>query len=80
MAIPQPTGSTIKKSVTLRRSLAEEVEARTGPRGFSHFVDQAVEYGLALLKAQEIVEDHESRGTPLSETDLEAARRAWRGK
>ncbi|MER6831753.1 hypothetical protein ABT352_37590 [Streptosporangium sp. NPDC000563] len=80
MAMPQPVDPTVKKSVTLRRSVAEEVESRTGPRGFSHFVDQSVEYGLALLKAQEIVEDHETRIAPLSEADLEEARRAWHGE
>ncbi|MFD8529249.1 hypothetical protein ACFV0L_17710 [Streptosporangium canum] len=80
MALPRPADPTIKKSVTLRRSVAEEGETRTGPRGFSHFVDQAVEYGLALLKAQEVVEDHESRVAPLTEADLDEARRSWHGE
>jgi hypothetical protein len=80
MAMPQPTDPTIKKSVTLRRSLAEEIESRTGPRGFSRFVDQAAEYGLALLKAEEIVADHERRVGPLSEEAMEEARRAWSGE
>ncbi|WP_327583898.1 hypothetical protein OHA25_50125 [Nonomuraea sp. NBC_00507] len=43
MALTPPTDPTIKKSVTLRRSLAEEIESRTGPQGFSRFVDQAAE-------------------------------------
>lgn len=80
MAMPQPSDPTIKKSVTLRRSLAEEIENRTGPRGFSRFVDQAAEYGLALLKAQEIVTDHERRLGPLSDEVMEEARRAWSGE
>ncbi len=80
MAFPQPVDPTVKKSVTLRRSLAEEIESRTGPRGFSHFVDQAAEYGLALLKAEEIVADHERRVGPLSDEVMEEARRAWSGE
>ncbi|MEU8380275.1 hypothetical protein [Streptosporangium sp. NPDC048865] len=52
------------------------MESRTGPRGFSRFVHRSVEYGLALSKAQEIVEDYETRVAPLSEADLEEARRA----
>jgi hypothetical protein len=80
MAFPQPADPTVKKSVTLRRSLAEEIESRTGPRGFSHFVDQAAEYGLALLKAEEIVADHERRIGPLSDDVMEEARLAWSGE
>ncbi len=80
MALSQPDDPTVKKSVTLRRSLAEEIERRTGPRGFSRFVDQAAEYGLALLKAEEIVADHERRAGPLSEEVMEEARRAWSGE
>lgn len=66
--------------MTLRRSLAEEIELRTGPHGFSRFVDQAAEYGLALLKAQELVADHERRAGPLSDGVMEEARRAWSGE
>ncbi|MEU8172076.1 hypothetical protein AB0C14_04315 [Microbispora hainanensis] len=80
MAMPEPVDPTVKKSVTIRRSLAEEVESRTGTRGFSQFVDQAVEYGLALVKAQEIVTDHERRVGPLSDEVMEEARRAWAGE
>lgn len=70
---------TVKKSVTLRRSVVEEIEERTGARGFSSFVDAAAEHWLALLKAQEIVDDHERRVGPLSDEALEEARRAWHG-
>lgn len=80
MAFPQPADPTVKKSVTLRRSLAEEIESRTGPRGFSHFVDQAAGYGLALLKAEEIVADHERRVGSLSDEAMEEARLAWSGE
>ncbi|MBX6385361.1 MAG: hypothetical protein IRZ07_20705 [Microbispora sp.] len=71
---------TVRKSVTLRRRLVEEVESRTGARGFSKFVDQAVEYGLALLKAQEIVTDHEHRAGLLPDEVVGEARRARAGE
>jgi hypothetical protein len=71
---PDPT---VKKSVTLRRSLAEQIEERTGPRGFSSFIDQAAEHALALLKAQEIIDDYEAEHGPISDEALERARRAW---
>jgi hypothetical protein len=80
MAFPQPVDPTVKKSVTLRRSLAEEIESRTDPREFSHFADQAAEYGLALLKAEEIVADHERRVGPLSDEVMQETRRAWSGE
>ncbi|MFD8793717.1 hypothetical protein [Streptomyces vinaceus] len=72
--------TTVKKSVTIRRSIAEQIEERAGAGGFSRFVDAAAEHWLALLKAQEIVEDHVRRNGPLSEDVLEEARRAWRGE
>lgn len=71
--------TTVKKSITIRRSLAQEIEERAGTRGFSRFVDAAAEHWLALLKAQEIVEDHERHFGPLTQVELEEARRAWRG-
>ncbi|MEO3755925.1 hypothetical protein [Streptomyces sp. B6B3] len=72
--------TTVKKSVTLRRSLAQEIEERAGARGFSRFIDAAAEHWLALLKAQEIVAEHEREFGSLAPEDLDAARRAWRGE
>jgi hypothetical protein len=72
--------TTVKKSVTLRRSLAREIEQRAGARGFSRFIDEAAEHWLALLRAQEIVEEHEHRFGPLTQEELDEARRAWRGE
>ena len=80
MTFPQPVDPTVKKSVALRRSLAEEIESRTDPREFSHFADQVAEYGLALLEAEEIVADHERRVGPLSDEVMQEARRAWSGE
>lgn len=75
-----PHDTTVKKSVTLRRSVAEEIEARTGSRGFSAFMDTAAEHWLALLKAGEIIDDFETRNPPLTTEELEKARQAWHGR
>ncbi|PJE95677.1 hypothetical protein CUT44_22210 [Streptomyces carminius] len=75
-----PRETTVKKSITLRRSVVEEIEERAGARGFSNFIDAAAEHWLALLRAREIVEEHEHRVGPLPKEALEEARRAWRGE
>ncbi|MGY1454192.1 hypothetical protein [Streptomyces sp. SS8] len=77
---PRTHETTVKKSITLRRSVAEEIEERAGARGFSSFIDAAAEHWLALLRAQEIVDDHERRTGPLPDAALDDARRAWRGE
>lgn len=77
---PRASDPTVKKSVTLRRSLAEEIEARTGARGFSSFLDMAAERHLALLKAQEIVDDHTTRLGEFTAEELAEAEAAWRGE
>ncbi len=73
-------GTTVKKSVTLRETVVEEIEARTGTRGFSQFLDAAAERYLALLKAQEIIDDHTMRHGPFTEEELADAEAAWRGE
>ena len=73
-------GKTVKKSVTLRETVVEEIEARTGVRGFSQFLDAAAERHLALLKAQEIVDDHTARHGEFTDQELAEAESAWRGE
>ncbi|MEU8796156.1 hypothetical protein [Spirillospora sp. NPDC048819] len=73
-------GKTVKKSVTLRESVVEQIEARTGARGFSEFLDAAAERHLALLKAQEIVDDHVTRHGEFAQEELAEAEAAWRGE
>jgi hypothetical protein len=73
-------GNTVKKSVTLRESVVEEIEARTGSRGFSEFLDAAAERHLALLKAQEILSEHTSRKGEFTDDELAEAQAAWRGE
>ncbi|MFF0216653.1 hypothetical protein [Streptomyces vinaceus] len=72
--------TTVKKSVTIRRSIAEQIEERAGAGGFSSFVDAAAEHWLALLKAQEIVEDYERTNGPLPQDLLEEVGREWHGE
>ncbi|MQY13746.1 hypothetical protein SRB5_38980 [Streptomyces sp. RB5] len=72
--------ATVKKSVTIPRSLAREVEARTGARGFSRFVSEAIAHALALTKTREIVEDYEREHGPFTAEEIEEARRAWHGE
>ncbi|MFD0686977.1 hypothetical protein [Actinomadura fibrosa] len=66
--------------MTLRENVVEEIEARTGARGFSQFLDAAAERHLALLKAQEIVDDHVAQHGDLTEEELAEAQAAWRGE
>ncbi|XRQ06423.1 hypothetical protein ACN3XK_59420 [Actinomadura welshii] len=73
-------GKTVKKSVTLRESVVEEIEARTGARGFSEFLNAAAERHLALLQAQEIVDDHVTRHGEFTREELAEAEAAWRGE
>ncbi|WP_242902888.1 hypothetical protein [Actinomadura terrae] len=73
-------GKTVKKSVTLRESVVEQIEARTGARGFSEFLDAAAERHLSLLKAQEIVDDHVARHGEFTPEELAEAEFAWRGE
>jgi hypothetical protein len=73
-------GKTVKKSVTLRETVVAEIEARTGARGFSEFLDAAAERHLALLKAQEIIADHVARTGEFTNDELAEAKAAWRGE
>ncbi|KUO19718.1 hypothetical protein [Streptomyces dysideae] len=75
-----PDETTVKKSVTIPRSLAREVEARTGTRGFSRFVSDAVEHALALTKTREIVEAYEDEHGSFTPEEIEEARRTWHGE
>ncbi|KMS73587.1 hypothetical protein ACM01_17730 [Streptomyces viridochromogenes] len=75
-----PDDTTVKKSVTVPESLAREVEARTGARGFSRFVSDTVEHALALTRTREIVEAYEDEHGSFTPEEIEEARRAWHGK
>jgi hypothetical protein len=73
-------GNTVKKSVTLRENVVDEIEARTGPGGFSEFIDAAAERYLAMLKAQDILADHVKRHGEFTAEELAEAQAAWRGE
>lgn len=65
--------TTVKKSVTIRRSIAEQIEERVGTAGFSSFVDTAAEHRLAFLKAQEAAAPHQRGGGPNTDEDPRAS-------
>ncbi|MFJ8213253.1 hypothetical protein [Streptomyces sp. NPDC096033] len=75
-----PGDTTVKKSITIPRSLAREIEARTGSRGFSSFMADAAAHALALVKAAEVTEDYLKDHEPFSPEEIEEARRAWQGE
>ncbi|MCX5376636.1 hypothetical protein [Streptomyces sp. NBC_00091] len=53
--------TTVKKSVTMRRSIAEQIEERVGAGGFSRFIDAAAEHWLTILAAREAAAEQEGR-------------------
>ena len=55
----------IKKLVTIHRELNDQIEARTGPRGYSAYVNRALENQLALDKMREYLDDAEVRLGPI---------------
>ena len=72
--------TTVKKSVTIQRSLAEEIESRTGARGFSRFMAEAARHRLALLEAAEITAEHQENHGRFTEAEIAEAEHAWRGE
>lgn len=71
--------TTVKKSLTIPRSLSQEIESRTGSRGFSKFITEAAEHHLALIKAEEITDAHEQEFGEFGADELASAERAWHG-
>ncbi|WP_143651668.1 type II toxin-antitoxin system VapC family toxin [Streptomyces sp. SS07] len=67
------SATTVMKCVTIPRSLASEVEARIGNRGFSRFVSEAVEYALSLTGTREIVEAYEDEQSSFTPEEYAAA-------
>ncbi|WP_157246444.1 hypothetical protein [Nonomuraea typhae] len=71
---------TVRKTVTMRSSIVRRVEARTGTRDFSAYVDGAVARALAMDDALEILAEAEGRLGPVSDEAMVEAERAWRGE
>lgn len=76
----EQSDTTVRKTVTLRRSIARRVEARTGSRDFSAYVDGAVARQLAMDDAQEILDEATEHLGPISDEAMAEAERAWRGE
>jgi hypothetical protein len=72
--------TTVKKSLTIPRSLSQEIEARTGAGGFSRFMTEAAQHHLALIKAAEITEAHQQEHGAFSAEERAAAEQAWHGE
>lgn len=78
--------NTVKKSVTMRRSVVEQIEERVGADGLSGFIDAAAEHWLALLRGQEreglhdLIRDSGAVNGPADPSRVEAKRAILRGE
>ncbi|MFJ9884858.1 hypothetical protein [Streptomyces sp. NPDC091287] len=69
------SGVTENISVSMPSELVSEVRSRTGRRGLSGYVTEAVRHQLAMDGLAEIVAAHEEEHGALTEQEIEAARR-----
>ncbi|MER8027425.1 hypothetical protein ABTZ78_00390 [Streptomyces bauhiniae] len=72
---PTRSGTTENISVSMPAELVSELRSRTGRRGLSSYVTEAVRHQLAMDGLAEIVEAHEEEHGALTEREIEAARR-----
>lgn len=79
----------VRKSVTLRRSIVEQIEERVGRGGFSLFIEAAAEHRLGLQPHQrqlererlrELIRASEAANGPAEPTAVEAKRAVLRGE
>ena len=59
--------SVVKRSVAFSESVAAEIESRAGARGFSRFVNEALEQYLQSLRINDMYEDHVREFGPVPE-------------
>ncbi|MDX3056494.1 hypothetical protein PV394_15310 [Streptomyces sp. NE06-03E] len=69
------SGVTENISVSMPSDLVSELRSRTGRRGLSGYVTEAVRHQLAMDGLAEIVASHEEEHGALTEQEIEAARR-----
>ncbi|MEG9553082.1 MULTISPECIES: hypothetical protein [Streptomyces] len=69
------SGVTENVSVSMPSELVSELRSRTGRRGLSSYVTEAVRHQLAMDGLAEIVAAHEEEHGALTEQEIEAARR-----
>ncbi|GAQ54717.1 hypothetical protein [Streptomyces acidiscabies] len=68
-------GNTENISVSMPAELVSELRSRTGRRGLSSYITEAVRHQLAMDGLAEIVAAHEEEHGVLTEQEIEAARR-----
>ncbi|CAL9564734.1 MULTISPECIES: hypothetical protein [unclassified Streptomyces] len=73
-------GVTENISVSMPSELVSELRSRTGRRGLSSYITEAVRHQLAMDGLAEIVADHEEEHGALTEQEVEAARRELFGE
>ncbi|WP_322767649.1 hypothetical protein [Frankia sp. Cr1] len=76
-AEPPFTGRAVKRSTSFPEDLIREVEARTGPRGFSAAATEALAHWVHMRQLQEIVEDYEQEHGPLDVDGVREALAEW---
>ncbi|GAA3848707.1 hypothetical protein [Streptomyces sedi] len=77
---PSRPGTTENISVSMPAELVSELRSRTGRRGLSSYVAEAVRHQLAMDGLAEIVASHEEEHGAFTEQEIEAARRELFGE
>lgn len=72
---PTRAGTTENVSVSMPAELVSELRSRTGRRGLSSYITEAVRHQLAMDGLAEIVAAHEEVHGALTEQEIETARR-----
>ncbi|QIQ02967.1 hypothetical protein [Streptomyces liangshanensis] len=73
-------GGTENISVSMPTDLVTELRSRAGRRGVSSYITEAVRHQLAMDGLAEIVASHEADHGPLTEQEVEEARRELFGE
>lgn len=66
-----------KLSISIPSELADAVRRRVGPRGMSRFIAQAIAHELEREQLGALLEELEANHGPISQSELESARRQW---
>ncbi len=74
------TKPSIKLSVSVPQAVVVGARRHAGRRGLSSFIARAMEHELAREALGSYLAELNERHGPVREEDLEAARRAWRGR
>ena len=77
---PLRAGTTENISVSMPAELISELRSRTGRRGLSSYITEAVRHQLAMDGLAEIVAAHEEEHGALTDQEIEAARRELFGE